>query len=561
MKKAFFQLCFCFVCSTLYGQSDISVSGKIVDDKGSPIVYGHIHIGNPIERFLENASAHFPFNPDGTFTIEVKNDTPLFLHFTSPNHLSYSVYLPGLNKSVAGIKISLPRHKINQGKDFQPKLVSAGGDEKNKIRVAGKKIQEGVYDFDISQTGVGAFSFNIEDASDVLVSGGVIESNIISYSYTLPVAFSLATDKYKALVNSNSAKLIRVDFNLILAKDKVTPSFITDNERITQFISLQKMAEDEFHRYIRESAEFRTANGSLEGFNSNSGPYYKKLLKVYAETTDLELKKYALAKMMYLCISDKFPVEKKYLLNVIAEIPATDYLWISDALLLNGLFKGLGDFNKGKDLLEPLLDSLIENCPIESYKANLLFFGASTAKADDETEIFNKYFESLVNNYPESVPAQNAIKRMGNKLKIIKGKALPEFSVPDIDNTGKFINNETFNGKIFLIDFWATWCVPCIAQFPNLQNAFEKYKDNGLEIISISIDKDVKSVIEFRKKRWRLPWLNGFAGDNKKLLEKFEVFAVPKMILVDKDGTILSVSRKELEDEGLDKILSVYFKE
>ena len=66
-------------------------------------------------------------------------------------------------------------------------------------------------------------------------------------------------------------------------------------------------------------------------------------------------------------------------------------------------------------------------------------------------------------------------------------------------------------GKIYLIDLWATWCGPCVGEMEILHEVYQKYKDNGFEILSISFDVSPKEVKAFRKKDWKMPWLHAFS--------------------------------------------------
>ncbi|QUW00813.1 TlpA family protein disulfide reductase [Chloracidobacterium sp. MS 40/45] len=63
---------------------------------------------------------------------------------------------------------------------------------------------------------------------------------------------------------------------------------------------------------------------------------------------------------------------------------------------------------------------------------------------------------------------------------------LPDFEAKDLN--GKSVSLKTYKGKVLLLDFWAAWCGPCIAELPMLREAYEKYKNQGFDILSISLD-------------------------------------------------------------------------
>jgi thiol-disulfide isomerase/thioredoxin len=562
MKKYSYLMLLCFAVNSAAARPNavhteaVSISGTIVDETGKLITYGHIHVGNPEQRYLFDASEHKELNGRGTFSVVIKKGRPHFLHFTAPNHKSLTIYLPKMIVPLTNIKIVLPGYTRNKDVDFHPQLLILQKDDRAEVNIKGKLNGASIFQFNLNNLPDGQFEYRIAGVADAHLSG-IAESYITDFG--LPANGSFLHDSYKSTVDTRIKKSIEVNFDAFLAAKDEEPVFITDDKRIAAFIEVQKIANKEFKANLEKAARYSEKNGTMEGFDYEAGPYYQYLVDKFKKSADREFKNFILSKIAYLCIGNKYPVEKKYLTEAIDKIKPDDYLWISDPLLLNGLFFALGGFGKGKELLYPLLDSLIEYCPSESMKPGLIYRGAAAAKAAEEEELLKKYIDLLLNNYPESQQAQIAIKRMGTNLKIMKGKALPFFSIVDIDRPGYRLDNNKLSGKICIVDFWATWCVPCIAQFPYLQKAYDKYRSKGLEIISISTDMEIDKVVEFRKKKWKLPWLNGFAGLDKQIAESFEVYAIPKIILISADGTILSASRKELEGENLEITLAKYF--
>jgi thiol-disulfide isomerase/thioredoxin len=63
-------------------------------------------------------------------------------------------------------------------------------------------------------------------------------------------------------------------------------------------------------------------------------------------------------------------------------------------------------------------------------------------------------------------------------------------------------------GKVVTVNVWATWCGPCVGEFPNMKTQYEKYKDRGYEMIACSIDSDLDAVVNFQEKN-QYPWLVG----------------------------------------------------
>ena len=177
-------------------------------------------------------------------------------------------------------------------------------------------------------------------------------------------------------------------------------------------------------------------------------------------------------------------------------------------------------------------------------------------KQDDQAKA---RFEQFVKMAPEGdIDRQRALRYI-NQPDLVRARMVPPFQITTMD--GQHLAFDDLHGKIVLIDFWATWCGPCLAALPHVREIAKKFHDEPLVILSVSLDTDEQKWKDFVTKN-EMTWLQyydgGFSGP---ISTMFGVTAIPHTFTVDADGVLQDEHVGDASIEGKLKKLVARAKE
>lgn len=219
-----------------------------------------------------------------------------------------------------------------------------------------------------------------------------------------------------------------------------------------------------------------------------------------------------------------------------------------------------------------LLSDLVEEekMPLVEWEKLLAAHLTAFPESEDNLGLIQSRVELIDSMEPTRLPAvladlatnKNAEIAAMAKERIESGKVMAELMSKPLELKFKAVDGcdvdvEKLRGKVVLIDFWATWCGPCMKELPEVIKTYEKLHDKGLEIIGISLDEDedaLKKIIKDKK----IPWPQYFDGKGweNPYVKKYGLDSIPTMWLVNKKGVVVDIDADDELEKKIEKLLA-----
>jgi thiol-disulfide isomerase/thioredoxin len=328
-------------------------------------------------------------------------------------------------------------------------------------------------------------------------------------------------------------RLARILLVLICVLIPVLAQDVTDGPTNEKAKKTYKDAMSALHEYGRAIA--------LEGFtkaDKQDGGHcvacQKQMIKYGVELSDWKTAELAASEMVAEAQGDRETAIAHYQFGVI--------------LMNEGLEKHKEDvFTHGHDEISKAL-------AVNSNFPDAIFVDGRILAQLKQDDTARARFEQYVKMKPADDPNAQRALRYVSRPELARARMAPPFAVTTID--GQRISMDDLQGKVVLLDFWATWCGPCREALPHMQKVAKKFQGQPLVILSVSLDKDEKSWKEFIAKNemtWPQYRDGSFEGP---IARKFSVDAIPHSFTIDADGVLQEEHIGDASIEGkLNKLL------
>jgi thiol-disulfide isomerase/thioredoxin len=515
------------------------VTGTLVGSDGLPMPFAHVHLTHPMRS---TRTVRVQVEPDGRFAIAIARPGAYRLVFTGLDHAATTVPLLITAPTTLALDVRLRRHRYVATLDS----VRAIGDFNGFRRDSGRALQ---------RQPDGRYRLDVEVNADTLAYQllGLDSSGSRTTAGTRADRYSLVDQQgYRSVIRVRDHRATIAFDPAALVRD-TTPAQVRFRDSTSGPGRYYALLRDGYAHSERWMDAARAARAQHDSLRFDWGPVVAQHLAALRRERDPLARQFLLLQLIgFAQMGGVLDTATGW--RVARGIPPTSPWWAFPELGSPGsmmfayrtalgrttpLRAGTPRDTAVAELVLGYLDRMIAEHPDSLVKGEAL----TAAIGFSEGARRNDYYLRFVRDFPNSPNADFINAQFAPNRVWRVGAAVPDFGFPSVDDSGVVYTPASLAGRTYLLDFWATWCGPCIADMPDLHAAHDSLASDGVEFLSVSLDATADTVRGFRRGEWRMPWLHAIApgGWSNEQMRRLEILFVPRLVLVGSDGNVLAV--------------------
>ncbi len=355
---------------------------------------------------------------------------------------------------------------------------------------------------------------------------------------------------------NGKVKIVFDPAKLVKSNEPAKVTFADPKSFEARFAGIYEDIRQEQNDAVKAASEYKKSGRNLNGFRYDWSKVHASIIKRLGKENNSILRQELYLNYLWTCLLYAGKVDSAIVRKAFKEIPPASLIWLQSPTVMLSALQYLSGLPAQEQ--DNYIENVLNENPSVDVKSELLYALCIRARQTGDSTKQATYYDMLVNKYGDTDEGKAAKATLSRISNVRVGKPVPSFSIASLEDSTKFFTNDTFKGKYLLIDFWATWCGPCVSEMEYLQKAYDQFKDKNFVMLSVSLDTSPQNVIKFRNGKWKMPWNQAYAGSSAgKLSKDFEFNGIPHPILIDPKGIIVAMD-EDLREEMLEKTLEKY---
>jgi len=516
--------------------AQVHLQGTVKDATGKAPIVSDIHIGQP------GADAtSYACSKDGTFEIKLPKAGYYQLRASAVNHQEVSVPLI-VRETDKKIELNL-QLRPNEYTDSYEKVRIIGDWNNFKFSGTDTMTRSGskfIYTRTAEADSVG---YQLLD-----IAGG----HSVNGTHADHFVYDGGGD-YRSVVKTKKGDQVLITFDpekIVYPKNESLPKVdFAGNQLLNTIYILNATAAS-----MRAKAMVIPPGGGAATMNSTK---YREIID-YLRAEFEKAKDKEVAQFAAVTLANEFnptvPFDSALAKKILDAVPASSPMW---AIAPYAVFT-MCDF-VSKDLAAAYKADLVASNPSPTIRALVYADRLAQAYEAKDKQVAKELYDFIKKEYSNISEIKYTLQKYNPDAVIQVGRKIPAFELDLLDASSAKVSNASMLGKFYMIDFWATWCGPCVREMPAIHKAYARFKGRkGFDILSVSMDGSVAQIAPFRKK-WKMPWMHAFIPGvfDAEMAKQFEVAGIPKPVLVDASGNVVAM-QEELRGENLEQTLEKF---